>query len=282
VNKFGVTSDTKSISITIIPPWWQRWWFITAALLAIAIIILLIYRKNIRSIRQQEENKRKNEAKLAALEQQALQAQMSPHFIFNCLNSIQRYILDLDVAGANKYLTAFASMIRQTLDNSSNPLITIANEIKYLETYLQLEKLRFKEKFNYTIEVDENIDQHNTWIPGMLLQPYIENSLRHGIQHRTDNLGVISLSISGDEQGGVRCVINDNGVGRKKAEEFKSLRHIEYQSKGTSINQKRVNAINNQFKTNIVITIKDIIDPEAAVSGTSVILDIPSFYNPEI
>jgi two-component sensor histidine kinase len=281
VNKFGVISVTRTVSITIVPPWWQRWWFITAAALAIALVVLLIYRRNIRSIKRQEENKRKNEARLALLEQQALQAQMNPHFIFNCLNSIQSYILDLDAEGANKYLTAFASMIRQTLDNSSHPLISVADETKYLDTYLQLEKLRFKEKFNYEIIIDDDIDKHNVKVPGMLLQPYIENSLRHGIQHRNDNLGVVSLEIAGDDQDGVICTIRDNGVGRKRSEEMKSSRHIEYQSKGTFINQKRVIAINSQFKTNITIITEDITDSNGDVSGTMVQINIPAFANLE-
>lgn len=277
INKFGVESESKVIAINIIPPWWQTWLFRMVVSLLTAAIVYFIYWLNIRSIRKREENKRVMEAKFAALEQQALQAQMNPHFIFNCLNSIQSFIIDLDVEGANKYLSVFASMIRQTLENSSHLLIPLSNELKYLDTYLQLEKLRFKDKFNYFIEIDEEIDQQNTLIPGMLLQPYIENSLRHGIQHRKDNEGLISLHITSDNHKGLACTIKDNGVGRKKSGEMKSVQHIEYQSRGTVINEKRIIAINNQFNTHIRVLTEDILNADGSVGGTLVKLFIPSF-----
>lgn len=204
---------------------------------------------------------------------------MNPHFIFNSLNSIQSFILDLDVEGANKYLATFASLIRQTLDNSSSPLISLSSELKYLDTYLQLEKLRFKDKFNYTIQTGEDINQQATLIPGMLIQPYVENSLRHGIQHRKDNQGIISIEVTGTT-GGIIYTIKDNGVGRRKSEELKSRKHIEYQSKGTAISLKRINAINNQFGTNIRLNIADISGTNGTVEGTIVILFIPYLNKP--
>lgn len=278
VNKFGVESDTKSISIIIQPPWWQTWLFRITVVATVAVLVLLIYRYSIKNIRRKEEMKREFEARFSALEQQALQAQINPHFIFNSLNSIQTFILNLDVEGANAYLTNFASLIRQTLENSMHPLITIATELKYLETYLSLEKLRFRDKFRHTINIDDTIDQYNTLLPGMLLQPYIENSIRHGIQHRKDNNGFISLNITKTTDNAVLYVIKDNGVGRKKAAELKSSRHIEYQSRGTYINEKRIAAINNQFKINIRVNTEDILNEDGVVVGTSVTLVIPTLH----
>jgi Histidine kinase/Y_Y_Y domain/Two component regulator propeller len=278
VNKFGVESDTKAIRITIQPPWWQTWLFRITALLVVGLLVFVIYRYNIRNIKRKEETKREVEARFAALEQRALQAQMNPHFIFNSLNSIQNFILNLDVKGANAYLTNFASLIRQTLENSMHPLITVASELKYLETYLGLEKLRFRDKFEYNIHTDEAIDQNNTLLPGMFLQPYIENSIRHGIQHRKDNIGLISLTISKASDSCILYTIKDNGVGRKKAGELRSSRHIEYQSRGTSINEKRIVAINNQLKVNIRVNIEDIVDEDGMVAGTTVTILIPPLY----
>lgn len=277
VNKFGVESAVQTIYIAIDPPWWQTWFFRITALAALALLILGIYWYNVRDIRRKEEMKREFEARFASLEQMALQAQMNPHFIFNALNSIQTFILNLDVEGANTYLANFASLIKQTLDNSMNPLISIASEITYIETYLSLEKLRFRDKFSYEIHIDETIDQKNTMLPGMLLQPYIENSLRHGIQHRKDSNGLIALSITNMANNAVVYKISDNGVGRKRAGELKSSRHIEYQSRGTSINEKRIAAINSQFKTNMAVRVEDIIDENGMVAGTEVTLLIPSF-----
>jgi Histidine kinase/Y_Y_Y domain/Two component regulator propeller len=278
INKFGVESETKTIRITIRPPWWQTWPFRIIALSAAGLLVLLIYRYNIISFKRKEESKREIETRFAALEQQALQAQMNPHFIFNSLNSIQTFILNLDVEGANTYLTNFASLIRQTLENSIHPLITVASELKYLETYLSLEKLRFREKFVYKIHIDESLDQNKILLPGMLLQPYIENSIRHGIQHRKDNNGLISLTITRVSDNAVVYTIKDNGVGRKKAEDLKSSRHIEYQSRGTSINEKRIAAINNQFKITIRVNTEDITDENGMVAGTSVTIVIPPLH----
>jgi hypothetical protein len=277
VNKFGIESDIKSISITIQPAWWQTWLFRIIVLAALGILVLLIYRYNIRNVKRKAEMQREIEARFAGLEQRALQAQMNPHFIFNSLNSIQTFILNLDVEGANTYLSSFASLIRQNLENSMQPFIPVASELKYLETYLSLEKLRFRDKFAYSIEIDEGIDQNNTLLPGMLLQPYIENAIRHGIQHRKDNNGLISLTIRRNPDDSILYTIKDNGVGRKQAEAFKSTRHIEYQSRGMSINEKRIAAINNQFKTNIRASIEDVVDDEATVTGTSVTILIPPF-----
>lgn len=280
INKFGVESETKTISIRINPAWWQSWPFIFAVIGLLLFLIAFMYRRSIRSIQKKEKLKREMEARFSALEQQALQAQMNPHFIFNSLNSIQSFILDLDVEGANKYLTTFASLIRQTLDNSSSPLISLGSELKHLDTYLQLEKLRFKDKFSYTINTGAGIDQQAVFIPGMLLQPYVENSLRHGIQHRKDNNGVISIEITGNIAGGITYVIRDNGVGRKKSEELKSSKHIEYQSKGTAISLKRINAINNQFGTNIRVSTDDITRADGTIEGTVVTLFMPYLNKP--
>lgn len=278
INKFGVESDTKAITISIQPPWWQTWFFRIAAMMVFGLAVLVVYRYNIRSIKRKEEIKRELESRFSALEQKALQAQMNPHFIFNALNSIQNFILNLDVEGANSYLTNFASLIRQTLENSMQPLITVASELKYLETYLNLEKLRFRDKFGYKIIADEAIDQNNTLLPGMLLQPYIENSIRHGIQHRKDNNGLISLTISKTPDNSILYAISDNGVGRRKAEELKSSRHIEYRSRGMSINEKRIAAINNQFKINIRVKTEDIVGENGIVTGTTVTVLIPPLH----
>jgi hypothetical protein len=276
VNKFGVQSETKKVRIKIRSPWWATLPFRIAALLFIGLLVLLIYQYNIHNIKRKQELKRDFETRFAALEQKALQAQMNPHFIFNALNSIQTFILNLDAEGANNYLTKFASLIRQTLENSMHSLIPVASEIQYIETYLKLEKLRFRDKFEYRVQVDESIDQNNTLLPSMLLQPYIENSIRHGIQHRKDNHGLLLVSAIKTAGNAILYTIQDNGVGRKISEALKSARHIEYQSRGTSINEKRIAAINIQFKTSIRVDIQDVLDENGNVTGTSVTILIPS------
>ncbi|MBK8519323.1 MAG: histidine kinase [Chitinophagaceae bacterium] len=129
------------------------------------------------------------EKKLTELEMQALKAQINPHFVFNCLNSIKGFIFDRDYKQADKYLDKFADLMRSTIDNSDASIISLQNEISYLDNYLQLEKLRFEDKFNYTIAVDEDIDKDQVFVPAMLLQPYVENAIRYGMRFLENKKG---------------------------------------------------------------------------------------------
>jgi Histidine kinase/Y_Y_Y domain len=276
-NKFGIESPVKSIHITITPPWWKTWWFLSLVFAGSAAAIIFLYKRRINKIKKEEEAKRMTEVQFAALEQQALQAQMNPHFIFNCLNSIQSFIIANDVYGANKYLSGFAGLIRQTLDHSSLSAISIAEEIKYLGTYLELERMRFKNKFTYTI-TNDSTDITNINIPAMIVQPFVENAIRHGIQHRTDNEGKIAVHFKKDHENNLYCTVTDNGVGRKKVSELKSKQHIEYQSKGTVITQKRINIINDQHKTNITILSEDVTADDNSIAGTKVTIYFPASF----
>ncbi|WP_431216027.1 sensor histidine kinase [Puia sp. P3] len=165
------------------------------------------------------------------MEHMALQAQMNPHFIFNCLNSIQQYIFSQDILTANKYLSGFSRLIRETLQHSSKPLITIGQEVSYLSTYLTLEKLRFKDKMEFSIDVDPTINQHTVYIPPMVIQPYAENSMRHGLRHKTSGKGLITIAIRKTDDG-LTITVEDNGIGRSEAARYKTIEHIEYQSRG--------------------------------------------------
>ena len=277
-NKFGIESPVKSIHITITPPWWKTWWLFSLVFAGTAAAIIFLYKRRIKKIKKEEEVKRMTEAQFAALEQQALQAQMNPHFIFNCLNSIQSFIIANDVYGANKYLSGFAGLIRQTLDHSSLSAISIAEETKYLHTYLELERMRFKNKFTYTITNDgTGITEIN--IPAMIIQPFVENAIQHGIQHRRDNEGKVTIHFKKDHENNLYCIITDNGLGREKASELKSKQHIEYQSKGTDITQKRINIINDQHKTNIAILSEDITAGDNSIVGTKVTIYFPAYFS---
>lgn len=277
VNKFGVESEVRSVTIIISPPWWKTWWFIIGAFLATATAIYLLYRRRIRMIKKEEAHERMLQQQFAGLEQQALQAQMNPHFIFNCLNSIQSFVIRHDVEGASRYLSGFASLIRQTLDNSSEEMITLASEARYIETYLSLEKTRLDNKFDYRVSVNGVPDPHAVMIPAMLVQPYVENALRHGLQHLTDKRGLITVDFTGTAGGDLVCTVKDNGVGRKKAAELKSKQHIEYMSKGTAITAKRIEVLNNQYNTGIRVQTEDIPEADGMPGGTAVVIVFPGF-----
>ncbi|MDO6431424.1 histidine kinase [Flavitalea sp. BT771] len=277
VNKFGVESGVRSIRFNVDTPFWRTTWFYMVILLSFLSLTWLFVSLRIRSIRRQQEEKEMLNTRLMEMEHVALQAQMNPHFIFNCLNSIQQYVFDQDVFAANKYITGFAKLIRATLNNSTKAYITLADEIDYLSTYLSLEKLRFKEKMNYSIEVAPSLKHaQSLYIPPMILQPYVENCMRHGLRHRRSAGGYIRINISQEERLLV-FAIEDNGIGREKAASYKTREHIEYQSRGMSLTADRIRLINAANEEEITVEIIDLKEANGEASGTRVIVKFPKF-----
>lgn len=274
VNKFDVKSDIIHIAFVIETPFWKEWWFYGLLILIVTGITFWIVNKQVRKAIASKEEKNRIQQQFAALEQQALQAQMNPHFIFNCLNSIQQYILINDKEKANQYLTGFASLIRQTLDNSGKKTITVSEEVSYLNRYLQMEAMRFGENFNYEIIVDDMVNTDVVELPAMLLQPYVENCLRHGIRYKTDGTGKVTIRFS-IEDDTLYCRIKDNGIGRQKAAEWKSRQHIEYQSQGMKLTEKRIDLLNKINTSAMSATVIDLKDDRGNATGTEVIIKIP-------
>ncbi|MBI2730435.1 MAG: histidine kinase [Sphingobacteriales bacterium] len=274
INKFGIKSEIKKISINIIPAFYQTAWFYILAIIATAAITLLFVSIYNKGKKRKEFKEKETEKRIAELEQMALRAQMNPHFIFNCLNSIQQFVYDKDIQSANRFIGGFAKLIRQTLDNSSRTTISISDEAEYLNNYLTLEKLRFENKFDYTLLIDPAIKAEVYKIPVMLLQPYIENSIRHGIRYKKEGKGLIEISfaMSGSF---LTCIIRDNGIGRKKAEELKSKQHIEYQSKGMLLTSERIENINKTLTEKIDITVEDLVDDNLYSTGTKIVIRFP-------
>lgn len=274
VNKFGVASNTIQIKFTINAPIWKKWWFyLLISALVMALVLWMMQRRN-KKLRTRLEEKNRVQKQFAELEQQALQSQMNPHFIFNCLNSIQQFIVLSDIPAANKYLTAFARLIRQTLDNSSKKMLSIGEEITYLASYLEMEQMRFTDRFTYTIEVDKKIDENEDYIPAMLLQPFVENSIRHGLAYKKTEKGCLKIAFT-KEANQVICTITDNGIGRQASNSLKSASHIEYQSKGMSLTQKRIDLMNKTRQLHIGLSITDLYHPNQTAAGTEVKIIIP-------
>lgn len=277
INKFGVQSPVRSIVFSVDTPFWRTAWFV--ALLVISFLTLTwgFLTLRIKAIRKQQTEKEQQNKRLAELEHVALQAQMNPHFIFNCLNSIQQYVFEQDVLAANKYITGFARLIRATLQHSTKAYIPLSDEIDYLSTYLSLEKLRFKEKMNYSINVDPSVERTEfLYIPPMIIQPYVENSMRHGLRHRSGPGGYIRIEIS--QKGGMLVfVIEDNGIGREKAASYKTREHIEYQSRGMSLTADRIRLMNSVNEEEITVEIIDLQNTRGQASGTRVIVKFPKF-----
>ena len=278
VNKFGVESSRQCVRFSVATPYWKTIWFDVLALLVCVVLTWLFVTLRIKRLRRRQAEKEELYKRLAETEHMALQSQMNPHFIFNCLNSIQQYIFDQDIFAANKYITGFAKLIRATLHNSSRPSISLAEEIDYLSAYLSLEKLRFKEKMDYTVEVASALrgDLENIQIPPMLIQPYVENSMRHGLRHKTGGGGYIRIHIEpeGDK---LKFIIEDNGIGREQAARYKTREHIEYQSKGMSLTADRIRLINTASGDSIRVEVLDITDTHGRAGGTRVIVWFPRY-----
>ena len=247
-----------------------------SAILLTALIAWLIGTQHNRAVIRKEKARRIAELQLGELEQKALRAQMNPHFIFNCLYSIQSFILDKDPEKANKYLTQFASLIRQTLENSLQSSISLADEIKYLATYLQLEQMRSESTFEYRIETDGNLSPAAISIPVMVLQPFVENAIRHGVAAVTSRTGLIGIHFSTDGQDLV-CRVEDNGIGRQKAQLQKNTRPAAYQSRGMQLTHERIELINTNASRKITVEIKDKFDEQNEANGTDVIIRFPIF-----
>jgi two-component sensor histidine kinase len=278
VNKKGIISNPVKISFMVEAPFWQTLPF-QVLIIAVAILItwiLVAWRFSI--LRKEEQERSSIQQKLNELEQMALRAQMNPHFIFNCLNSIQNFIITNDLEATNWYLSEFAHLIRQTLDNSEKSTISITKEIKYLKRYLELEMMRFGHSFDYSIEADPEIDCDVVSIPTMILQPYIENSIRHGIRYKENGGGRIDIKFQKSDNGFI-CIIQDNGIGRKKADEYKSRIKVEYQSKGMSLTAERINILNRQLIDPITIEINDLTNESQQALGTRIIIRFPYSIN---
>jgi hypothetical protein len=241
IGRDGIESETLSYPFEIEPPFWYTWWFITLEIVTGLIIISLIYRWRRKTlITRHEKEKFEMRAKMLALEQESLNSSMNRHFIFNALNSIQYYINRQDRLSANKYLSDFAKLIRKNLDSSNDNLTTLRDELERLELYLRLEHMRFKDKFEYSIVVDPDLDQDAIKVPAMLLQPFLENSIWHGILPKNAP-GRVDVKVV-RKNDSIEFTITDDGIGIESSLANKSGTdsHI---SKGMAITSGRIDLI---------------------------------------
>jgi sensor histidine kinase YesM len=256
-----------------------------AFLLAILVVSILLIR-NIFLKRRNEKLKNENiQRKLlhdtSEMEMQALRAQMNPHFIFNCLNSINRFIMKNESKAASDYLTQFSRLIRFVLNNSKKAWIPLEDEIEMLKLYLDMEMLRFKDAFDYEICHDEDVDLLSVYIPPLLLQPFVENAVWHGLMHKKEN-GLVTISFK-VEQDILHCTIVDNGVGRSAAASAGSKSSQSHKSMGIQITRERLALINGSLEDEkVAFKIEDMFDNTGRPSGTKVSLKIRFLRHNEI
>ncbi len=209
-----------------------------------------------------------------ALRLQVLKAQMDPHFLFNALNSIQHFVLQKEPREALGYLSKFSKLIRQVLENSVNDTVCVTDELKALTYYLDLEQLRFNRAFSYEIEVDETLDPDDTEIPPLLLQPYVENAILHGLRHKTDGPGQLQVVLM-HQVTHLLCVVADNGVGRPAAAALAAQRPRTHTSRGTGVTDSRLRLLNARHRQPVSVLTVDLTDAAGAAAGTRVEITIP-------
>lgn len=268
VNEDGVKSRIERFEFSVAAPIWFRWWFILLTSLIITFLTYWFVNRRIRRIQRQA--RIENELRTSQLT--ALKAQMNPHFLYNALNSIQDLILQKDVKNAVRYLTKFSHLMRQILDASGMTSISLSDEIKILTLYLDLEKLRFGDNFQYTIEVKNDIDVDFAQIPPMIIQPFVENAVKHGLLHKTK--GTKNLTLHFEKEDLLICTIIDNGVGRAKAAQIQARQGKNQTSFATSATQKRLEILNETYQQKIGLEIIDLIENNEA-KGTKVVLRVP-------
>jgi ligand-binding sensor domain-containing protein len=263
----------EGINITIIiqPPWWASWWFRISTIMLVTILIYLIIQLRMRVLHRKHEREKEwlsLEKKMFELEQKALQLQMNPHFLFNSLNSIQSFVVNSDINNAIHYLSKFSQLMRKILSNSGESFITLRDEVQALELYLDIEKLRFMDKFEYKIIMDPEIDDEFVEIPPMILQPYVENAIIHGLMH-SPKKGVLTItfSVSGSD---ILCVIQDDGIGREKADEIRKQSDIRRRSRGMLITGERLAILNQYSEQHYEVKVVDLKDENGHATGTRV------------
>lgn len=269
----GVWSKVPAvITFSINPPIYTSSWFIFSVIFLFILIILIIVFIEVRKTQKRKRLFEEEKRKVLISELHALRSQMNPHFIFNTLSSIQSFITKNSSKDAVNYLSKFSKLMRATLENTQKQKIPIKDEIETLELYMDLEKLRLNNKFDYQIIIDKNIDVQFEEIPPMLLQPYIENAIWHGISHKTSN-GIIKVCFKLENENLLKCEVEDDGVGRQKAMKMKK-QEKKNKSLGMSITKDRLEIINSLKDSKLSINIIDL-QKNNNPTGTKIELFIP-------
>lgn len=264
INEDGVWSESSRFSFVINPPWWATWWAKTLLAILIIGISLVIYLVKMNKLKTAHQI----EMQIQDLERSALQAQMNPHFIFNCLNSIQNFILQNEKQSAILYLGRFASLIRNILNASVTGKIPLNEEISLLNNYLELEKLRFKNRFDFKVEAENGLDTYDLEIPPLLIQPLVENAIKHGISGKEKG-GFVEVAFRKKDEF-LEIIVSDNGKGLTPLKTEENQKHKSF---GMSITRNRLELLSEipsleSFETRLIK------DEEAKIAGTQIILRI--------
>jgi len=276
-NNEGIWNEVPAeFSFEIKLPFYKTWWFVVILLVLFSALIVAVFQIKVQNVRKKEKAEFDKKVEISKIELKALRAQMNPHFVFNSLNSIQHYILNSKSNEAAKYLNKFEKLIRTILSNSEKAMVTVNEDIESLRLYLELEQMRFDDKFDYSINVDESIDGDYDEIPPMLMQPYIENAILHGLNPK-ETKGHLKIDIF-TKNNYIVCRISDDGIGREKSGEIKRTTPANpHKSLGMKITSERVRILNDINKSDLSVSVTDLKDEKGNSCGTMVELYIPHF-----
>jgi ligand-binding sensor domain-containing protein len=271
----NITSIELSIPKRLIEFWWF-WGVISALLLT---VIVLINRLLLSKARKAERLKADFEHQVSEIQMQALRAQMNPHFLFNSLNSIKYFAISKSKDETAAYLSKFSMLVRAILNNSKSRTISLKDELDALRLYIEIEHLRLDGKFDYQIDIDTGIHIKQAQIPPMILQPYVENAIWHGLMHK-DGRGKLLVQVK-DMGHQIQCIIEDNGIGRHKASEFRGKQTDHKNSVGMQITSDRIALINKIYHVDTQVHVIDLADESGKPTGTRVVINIPLIHDEE-
>lgn len=266
--------DPESVGYDFeIPPYYYEtaWFRVFAIALGLGLLLIAV-RLRIRQIRNRAEEKELYSRKLAEIELKAIQAQLNPHFIFNCLNTMKFFILEKDFVRASQCLNSFSSLIRASLENSDKLFVPFKTELKFVKDYIELEKFRLMERLDYTIVCNPSVHDEMI-VPYLIIQPHVENAIKHGIANLEDKLGKLSLYFERSATGLI-CVITDNGIGREAARAL-SLKNNKHVSKGTQLIVEKSEFLKQFNNYNCDIRIVDLYTDDGKPAGTKVTIEMP-------
>jgi ligand-binding sensor domain-containing protein/two-component sensor histidine kinase len=277
-NKSGEWSKRSATAYFFIStPLWQKAWFIVLLSALALILAYTIYLRRLARFKKAEAAKTELNRKIANLELKALRAQMNPHFTFNVMNSIQHFIANNDMESALRYMAKFAKLIRTILAQSEFSLVKLSDKLQSLQLYVELEQLRFEEKFDVDFKIDYSINTESTRVPTMIIQPYIENAIKHGIMHK-EGKGSLLISLE-RENGAIIWTVEDNGIGRKESAVINKKKNKEHNSIGMKNTAERIETLNALYGFTLKQEVIDLYDDNGIASGTRVIVTLPFISN---
>lgn len=278
LNGYDWFASGGEMEVSIEKAFWRTGWFRLLLAALTGFFLFIFYSIRINKIKREETLKRDFENQLAQVRMNLLRTQMNPHFLFNSLNSINSFILKNDRQNASGYLTKFSRLMRLILDNSRNEWVTLERELKAIELYVQLESLRFNHSFTYKLNLPETINTENLVLPPMLIQPYIENAIWHGLMYKKEPGGLLTVDLKEHDQT-IEVRITDNGVGRAAAAALKSKSALQEKSYGMKITAERMRVVNMAYKIDAQARVNDLLDEAGQPAGTEVVLSLKRIFN---